>query len=520
MKLDRILAVPFILLSPGVTISSKDLDSVETAVTLFLIELERKKDEDLVSISRFFCPLWVLPLDESRALVFDGSNFSSSKIDFQALDFEVSSVLKRGDFFSFVSEFEKHVKIAVSRYQSKPRGVKLKGWLGENFTSEIKDLLPRLEEWTNLKQFEVIEPSYKLDRGFLESSYLEWFPTKSLIERERQKHESTLEVVNSQIQSASEKYKSINEKYKEREAKFKSDAKEKLAKEKEKRDSLTTKLKESTFNLKLPRLGTTLDSRVRATVKHSDTVKKLAETENLDKILKEIQDFRDSVEELRLFLNDLEREYMDCSRELDRFYSQKERDLKRAQADFEAKKSKIERELQNNLKNLSSEMEDYKEAIEKAKSLKEQLTTAFMYWKDKTEKGMKDYDKLILPLKHFPHSDNSFLIFIPFYVAEYQKKRKKIYGIISPVIITEKKKIVRLKAIRELARKYLKRIEKGKIDQKFEIGLRNYNYLLNPEIAQEFSKGINLLEKLKVISSTMAIRVKNAYDQHFRIKLE
>lgn len=517
--MDRILAIPFLKFSSGISVSSTDIESLETAATLLLIELDRKKDDALVSISRFFCPLWILPLDESKALVFDGSDFSSSKIDIQILDFDIPSVLKKGDFFSFVSELEKHVKRAVSRYQSKPRGVKLKGGLGEDFASEIRDLLPKLEEWTNLKQFEVIEPSYTLDKGFLDTGYLEWFPTKSLVEREKQKHEATLELINSQIQSASEKYKSNKERYREKEAKFKSEAKEKLEKEREKRDSLIAKLKESKFKLKLPSLGTSLDSRVRATVKHSDKIKTLVETENLDKILKEIQNFIESVEELRFFLNDLEREYFDIRRELDRFHTEKEREIKRVQADFEARKREVERELQNNLKNLSSEIEDYEEAMERAKALKEQLATAFMYWKDKTEKDMKDYDRFTLPLKDFPYISRSFLIFIPFYVAEYHQKRKKIYGVISSVTITEKK-IVRLKAISKLARKYQKRIEKGKINKKFEIGLRNYNYLLNPEIAQEFSKGINILEKLKVISPKMAIRVKNAYDQHFRIKLE
>ncbi len=518
--MDRILAVPFLFLSSGISITSKDLDSVETAATLLLIELERKKEDALVSILRFFCPLWILPLDENKALVFEGSEVSSSKIGLQPLDFKVPSVPKRGDFLFFVSELEKHVKKAVSRYQSKPKGVKLKGWLDENFASEIRELLPKLEEWTNLKQFEIIQPAYTLDKGFLDTSYLEWFPTKSLIEREKQRHEATLELINAQIQSASEKYKNIRDEYKDREAKFKSEAKEKLEKEKAKRDSLIAKLKESAFKLKPPSLGTALDSRVRATLKHSNNVKALIGTDNPDKTLKGIQDFRDSVEELRVFINDLEREYLSYRREFDRFYSQKERKLKRVEDDFEARKSGIERQLQKNLNNMSSEIEDYKEATEKAKSLKEQLTTAFTDWKNKTERAIQDYEKFTLPIKHFPHGDQSFLIFIPFYVAEYQRKNKKIYKVISPLTITEKKKIVRLKAVSELARKYQKRIEKGKVDEKFETGLRNYNYLFNPEIAQEFSKGINLIEKLKIISSDTAIKVKNAYDQHFRIKLE
>lgn len=518
--MDRIFAFPFLKLSSGISVSSKDIDSMETAVALLLIELDRKKDDALVSISRFFCPLWILPLDESKALVFDGSDLSSSKIELQALDFDIPSVLKKGDFFYFVSGLEKYVRKAVSCYQSKPKSVKLKGWLGEDFSSEIRDLLPKLEQWTNLKQFEVIEPSYTLNKEFLDTSYLEWFPTKNLVEREKQKHEATLELINSQIQSASEKYKSNKEKYREKEAKFKSEAKEKLEKEREKRDSLIAKLKQSTFKSKLPSIGTTLENRVGAIIKHSEYLKTPVGTENLDRILKRIQDFRTSVEELKFYLSDLEKEYLACRRELGRFYSDKEREIKRVEAEFESIKSEIERKLQNNLTGLSIEIEDYNVAIEKAKSLKEQLTTAFAYWKDKTELAMQDYNRLTLPLKNFPHSDHSFLIFIPFYVAEYQRKRNKNYKVISPVTITEKKKIEGLKAISNLARKYQKEVDKGKLDKRFQEGLRNYNYLLNPAIAQEFSKGMSLLEKLGIIDSKTASRVKNAYDQYFRIKLE
>nr|MDO8081074.1 hypothetical protein [Candidatus Freyarchaeota archaeon] len=519
MKFDRIFAVPFLLPPSGSLIASKDLDSAETAIALVLIERERKKEDDLISISRFSCPLWIHPLDESNALVFDGSDFSSSKINLQILDIDVPLNLEKGDFLSFVSKLEKYVKMAVAGYLSKPSGVKLRGWLGEDFTSEIKDLLPRLEEWTNVKQFEVIEPSYKIDKKFLDESGLEWFPTSGLIEREKRKHKATLEIIDARIQSASEQYQSLKRDYKEKEAELKSEAQQELEEEKEKKERLTSKITESKLEKKMPRPGTTIDKLLNDISEHADTVRTIVQTEDIYEILDEISDFRDSIDELRDFLRDLEREYLAYKREVDRFYSDKDRETRRIEADFEKREDEIESKLEENLDNLISEIEDYEDAIEKARSLREQLVTAFQDWKEKTEKAVIEYEGLTIPLKRLP-SDQTLLIFVPFYVAEYRRKQRRTYEVVSPVTITEKKQIVKLKGISRLARDYQNEIERGKGNKNFEVGLRNYNYLLNPEIAQEFSKGMNLLERLEILDSNTATRVKNAYDQHFRIKLE
>lgn len=519
MKSNSILAVPFLLPPSGSLIASKDLESVETAIALLLIELERKKDDDLDSISRFFCPLWVYPIDESKALVFDGSDFSSSKINLQILDFDVPLKLNKKNFLSFVDELEKYVKIAVSDYQSKPRGVKVRGWLGEDFTSEIKNLLPKIEEWTNVKQFEVIEPSYTIDKKYVEESGLEWFPTRSLIEREKRKHKATLEIIDSRIQTASEEFKSLRSDYKEKEAELKEEAKEKLADEKDKKDRQIAQLQESKFERKMPRPGATLFNLLKDVSEHPDTVRTIVENEDVYEILDEISDLRDKVDELRDYLRNLEGEYLAFKKEVDKFYSDKDREIKRIEADFEDREEEIEAELQERLENLASEIEDYEDALERARSLREQLAAAFESWKERTEKAIIEYEEIAIPLKRLP-SDQVLLIFVPFYVAEYRRKQRRIYEVVPPVTVTEKRRIVRLKGISRLAQEYWNEIERDKAHKNFEVGLRNYNYLLNPEIAQMFSKGMNILEKLEIIDSNTATRVKNAYDQHFRIKLE
>lgn len=518
MSFDKILAVPFLLPSSGL-LTSKDLESVETAIALLLIELERKKEEELASISRFFCPLWVYPIDESKALIFDGSDFTSSKINLPILDFEAPPNLDQKNFLSFVDELEKYVKVAVSEYQSKPRGVRVRGWLGEDFTSEIKELLPKIEEWTNVKPFEIIEPTYTIDKAYVEESGLEWFPTKSLIEREKQKHKATLEIIDSRIQEASEEFKSLKSDFKEKEANLKEEAKEKIEAEEEKKERQIAQISESKFERKMPRPGATLYHLLRDVSEHSETVRTIVENEDVYEILDEISNIRDKVDELRDYLRNLEAEYTTFKKEVDKFYTDKDREIKRIEAEFEKRKKEIEAELEEKLENLSSEIEDYEDALETARTLREELAAAFESWKDKTEKAIIEYEEISIPLKRLP-SDQTLLLFVPFYVAEYRKKQKKSYEVVPPVTITEKKKIIRLKAISRLAEEYRNEIEKGKAHKNFELGLKNYNYLLNPEIAQMFSKGINILEKLEIIDSNTATRIKNAYDQHFRIKLE
>jgi uncharacterized protein YukE len=519
MRFERILAVPFLLPSSGSLVTSKDVDSLEIAVALLLIEEERKKEDDLASISRFFCPLWVHPLDESKALVFDGSEFSSSKINLQILDFGVPEELRKGDFLSFVSELERYVRRAVSDYQSKPSGVKLRGWLGEDFASELRELLPKVEEWTNLKQFEVIEPSYTINKEFLDESCLEWFPSSTLIQREKQKHEATLEIIDSRIKEAVEQFKAMKSDYKEKEAELKSEAQEKLEAEKEKRDRQISKISESTFDKKMPRPGASLEKLVNKISEHADTVWKMVESKDVYEMLDEIGAFRDAVDELQDLLENLEREYIAYKREVDKFYSDKEREIKRIQEEYQRTEKEIQSELERKLEELASKIDEYEKAVEKAEALREQLITAFHSWKEKTEKAIIEYEEITIPLKRLP-SNQSFLIFIPLYVAEYRRKAKKTYGVVSPITITDKNRIVRLKEISKLARNYQEEIEKGRANKNFEEGLRNYNYLLNPQIAQEFSKGMNLLEKRGIIDSNTASRIKNAYDQHFRIKLE
>ncbi|WXG41793.1 MAG: hypothetical protein WED07_13685 [Candidatus Freyarchaeum deiterrae] len=519
MKSDRIFAVPFMLPPSGSLIASKDLDSVETAIALLLIELERKRDDDLVSVSKFSCPLWVHPLDESKALVFDGSDFSSSKINLQILDFDIPFNLNEGDFFAFVEQLKDYVKTAVSGYQSRPKGVKMRGWLGEDCTSEIKDLLPRLEEWTNVKQFEVIEPSYTIDKEFLDESYLEWFPTNGLIEREKKKHKATLEIIESRIEAATEQYKNIKSDYKEKEEELKSETQEKLQDEKVKKESLASNLAESKPDLKMPGPGSVLYDLLKDISEHADTVRTMVETEDVYEMLDEISDFRDTVDELRDYLRELEGEYLSHKREVDKFYSDKDRETRRLESDYKKRQDEIESELEENLDNLASEIEEYEDAIEEAKALREQLVNAFQSWKDKTDKAIIEYEEFTIPLKRLPN-DQTLLIYVPFYVGEYRRGQRRAYEVVSPVTITDRRQVVRLKGISRLANDYQNEIERGNANKNFEVGLRNFNYLLNPEIAQEFSKGISLLERLGAVDSNTATRVKNAYDQHFRIKME
>ncbi|MEM3650873.1 MAG: hypothetical protein QW831_09145, partial [Candidatus Jordarchaeaceae archaeon] len=252
---------------------------------------------------------------------------------------------------------------------------------------------------------------------------------------------------------------------------------------------------------------------------HEDTVWRMVESQDVYEILDEIGAFRDAVDDLQDFLESLEREYIAYKREVDKFYSEKEREIKRIEEEYQRKEKEIREELERKLEELTSKIEEYEEAIEKAEKLREQLITAFHSWKEKTEKAMVDYEEITIPLKRLP-GNQPFLIFIPLYVAEYQRKAKKTYGVVSPVTITDKMQIVRLKEIGKLARNYQEEIEKGKANKNFEEGLRKFNYLRNPQIAQEFSKGMNLLERRGIIDSNTASRVKNAYDQHFRIELE
>jgi gas vesicle protein len=519
MKSDRIYAVPFMLPPSGSLIASKDLDSVETAVALLLIELERKKEDELASVSKFSCPLWIHPLDESKALVFDGSDFSSSKINLQILDFDVPFNLNEGDFFAFVDELEDYVKKAVSGYQSKPKGSKLRGWPGEDFTSEIRDLLPKLEEWTNVKQFEVIEPSYTIDKEFLDESGLEWFPTDGLIEREKKKHKATLEIIDSRIEAASEQYKNLKSDYKEKEEELKSETQEKLQEEKAKKESLASRLTESKPDRKMPLPGRELYDILKDITEHSETVRTIVDTEDIYEILDEISDFRDSADELRDFLREMEGEYLAYKREVEKFYAERDREARRIEADYKARQNAIESELEENLDTLLSEIEDYEDAIEEAKALRERLVTAFQTWKERTDKAVVEYEEFTIPLKRLPN-DQTLLIYVPFYVAEYRRRQRRAYEVVSPVTITDRRQIVRLKGISRLANDYRNEIERGNANKNFEVGLRSYNYLLNPEIAQEFSRGMSLLERLDAIDSNTATRVKSAYDQHFRIKLE
>jgi chromosome segregation ATPase len=236
-------------------------------------------------------------------------------------------------------------------------------------------------------------------------------------------------------------------------------------------------------------------------------------------MLDEISDFRDTVDELRDYLRELEGEYMAHKREVDKFYVDKDRETRRLESEYRSRQKEIESELEENLDNLASEMEEYEDAIEEAKSLREQLVTAFQSWKERTDKAIIEYEEFTIPLKRLP-SDQTLLIYVPFYVAEYRRRQRRGYEVVSPVTITEKRQIVRLKGISRLANDYQNEIERGNAKKNFEVGLRSYNYLLNSEIAQEFSKGISLLERLEAIDSNTASRVKNAYDQHFRIKLE
>ncbi|MHA1605743.1 MAG: hypothetical protein ACTSWF_13980 [Candidatus Freyarchaeota archaeon] len=515
MYLERIWCSPFILERPEGLLTEEE--SIELAYAFMLAESERASDETLEAISRLLFPLVVLPVDEDNGLVLDGSGLFSSRIDITPLNLEYPlRDLETDDFKSFVSVLGKCVKLARAQFLSKPKAVSLAGWVGEDFAADVRSLLPKFREVTNVKESGVIEPLIRTDdKVFL--SVTKWFPKASIVSEAGEKQDSLFRIVDSRIQSMETKLSEMKRDFRERESELRAEAQQKIESERENMRERLKRAEQEAFSKDFPQPLSSLETHARIISDKLNSIRSAAYSKDMDKIFETIQEAGKALREAERSIEEIEREYLKYQKEMEKFYKQREREIAAVEAEFQKREKKIRREPQEKIDKMQEEIDQFEELIVRANQLREEITSLFDTWKENMEKEIGYARGLTIPLRHFGDRTEAFPIYLPFFVIKYQRNRKAQYHIVPPLIPRPESKVLYESpaTLEELAVKYERNLKKGKLFTKIELGLRENNVLESPEKTQKLQRGISLLESSLHVDSSLVETVREAYEKRF-----
>lgn len=515
MYSNRIWSTPFLLELPEELLTEEE--SLELAYVYLLAERERKKDETLESISRFLLPLLVLPVDEERGLILDASGLYSSKIETTPLNLELPlRDLETSDFKSFLSVLNKQVKQAKTQLLSKPKSLKLSGWMGEGSVSDIRDISSKLREITDTRESEIIEPMLRLDDKLF-SEVVKWFPKRLIVNEATENKDSMIRIIDSQIRSMEVKLSEMRSDFRIRESELRAEAQQKIESERENLKERLKRAEQEAFTKDFPQPVSSLDTHSTIISDKLNAIRNTAFSKDIDKVFEAIGETRKAIKEAEKSITEIEKEYTKFQKEIAKFYTQRDREIAAAEAEFNKYEKRIQKEQQVKTDQMQADIYELEELIGKSNELREELDYSFETWRENMENEIAYSEKITIPLNYFPEKKEYFTFYVPFYVIEYKRNRKSSYLFIPPQIPRAKikKPFSSLEPFIELAKEYEKNLRKGKIFRKFERGLRENNILESPEKEQKLKSGIALLESNLHLDSDMMGMIREAYENRF-----
>ena len=393
-------------------------------------------------------------------------------------------------------------------------------WVGEDFAADVRSLLPKFREVTDVKESEVIEPLIRTDdKVFL--SVTKWFPKASIVSEAAEKQDSFFRIVDSRIRSMETKLSEMKRDFRERGAELRAEAQQKIESERENMRERLKRAEQEAFSKDFPQPLSSLETHARIISDKLNSIRSAAYSKDMDKIFETIQEASKALREAEKSIAEIEREYLKYQKEMEKFYKQREREIAAAEAEFQKREKKIQRELQEKIDKMREEIDQLEELIVRANQLREEINSLFGTWKENMVKEIEYARGLTIPLHRFGGRKEAFPIYLPFFVIKYQRNRKAQYHIVPPLIPKPESKVLYESpaTLEELAVKYERNLKKGKLLTKIELGLRENNVLESAEKTQKLQIGISLLESSLHVDPSLVETVREAYEKRFEKSL-
>lgn len=494
----EILSVPFAVQKKNI-FASEEEDPVEVALA-FLLIWRNVSGGELSSVSRFFFPVHLVPVDEENIVAVEATG-SLSDVVFHAPSLAPSEFkVKRIE--SFVEVLKTTVASAKKAY-SKQLKASIAGLVGGAILKELAERLQMVEQW-RVDPAELVPErvSLKAAAGHVSSLNL---LTKGNLERIAGSFRENMKLIDEMLSFFREEIGRLEEDAEKEKQKLRRDAQERIDAERKKLEDEVRRIEASKFLENPPSTSSLLHYAKKLEKVISDAASGGDPESALEKISAVISSLKEAV----AAFSRVEREFLGYLNRRDQFEREKEHLKRKAEKEFRKEEERILRELERETAKVDSEAERMRRLLSEAVRLRNDYEELFRRWLTQARDQSEANSAFLIPMSSLSGKP-PVTVYVPFFVFRAVGEKDKV-ALVPPVVV-DAGGVKPSAPLEELVSVSLNEETRGAISS----GLKKLNYLLNPEIANLFSRGIGILAEAGVIRKREAEEVKSFYDQYLK----
>ncbi|MBS7288161.1 MAG: hypothetical protein KIH01_05320 [Candidatus Freyarchaeota archaeon] len=495
----EILSVPFAVQRKNI-FSPEDEDPIEVA-SAFLLIWRKVSGGELSSVSRFFFPVHLVPVDEENMVAVEATG-SFSDVVFHFPSPLTLGELKVRRLESFVEILKTAVASARKAY-SKPLKASIAGLVGGAISKELAERLKMVEQWkVNPAELVPGKVSLKAAAGHASSLIL---LTKGNLERIAESFRENIRLADEMLSFFREEIGRLEENAEREKEKLRREAQEEIDTERKRLDDEIKRIEASRF-LESPPSTSSLSHYARKLEKAiSDATSGGDPESTLEKIGAVISSLKEAV----AAFSRVEREYLGYLNRRSQFEREKEHLKRKAENEFRKKEEGILRELEREIAKVDSEAERMRRLLSEAVRLRNDYEELFRRWLAQARGRGEANSVFLISASSFPGKP-PVTVYVPFFVFRVVGGKDEVFLV--PPVVVDSGGVNPSAPLEELVSVSLNEETMSAISS----GLKKLNYLLNPEMANLFLRGISILAEAGVVKKREAEEVKSFYDQYLK----
>lgn len=494
----EILSVPFVFQRKEF-FSSKYAEAAEVALAFFLV-WKRSSGGELVSVSKFFFPIHLVPVDGESLVAVEATASLSGSV-FYSPHLSPFEDLGRMRLEAFAETLR--VKVSHLKRQTKPLKANIPGLVSGPSLAALTERLQHVERW-DVKPDELVPERISLkDASETLSSFT--VLTRENVERLAEFFRENLRIIDEALARYREEIEETERRAEDEKRKMRESAQGKVEEERAKFEKEVKRIEALKFSesppstLPLSRYAERLEKAISEATSGGEPEL------TLERIRSVIDSLKEAIEEF----SRVEREYLNYLDRRERFEKEKERLKKKAEKEFQREEERILKELEREVERVDQEVRRVKQVFLEAVRRKREYEELYREWLSQARSRVESNSSLLVPASTFPGKLPA-TVYVPFF-AYRVAGGKDVVDVIPPVVI-DAGGVTASPQLESIVSLSLREEVWGAVSS----GLKKFNYLLNPEVASLFSKGINMLADSGVLRRREADEAKSYIDHYLK----
>ncbi|MFX0095839.1 MAG: hypothetical protein ACFFBD_29140, partial [Candidatus Hodarchaeota archaeon] len=405
---------------------------------------------------------------------------------------------------------------------------KIEGFLDERVSKEFIPFVSAVRLIKNVPNSKVLPVGKDLAPDLLQNSPLKYYPSEGLLNSIVRQHRDLIAIIESFLDQVENEIKNLEREFRTEKAEQEQKVKQGIIKAEQVRDKIVREQDELVKRgptIPFPTPGDMLETYLKRIDQSFREIRSSAQKKSVDLSLKVCKDARNQLRNTSNFISEYEEEINQYRKAIEELERNSLREKKRATEECEAEKKRLENEMHQILQAIRKNIEDLTNLIKKVEEARDMLNAEHSKWVEIAQREISETNDLIVPLEFFDHDPGvPFRLYLTVYVAQYNTKRRTRRVFFEPMSLLSRGR--RHSIVSNLALKnFVETIEKRFIGANREIKTQIDEAILDDRIndlrrqvaATAFSIGMKLLLEKKIIDPKTALRVNNAYDEHFRL---